>query len=84
MVTYIFKHTETDHTGQSEEREKEFTEVRAAFSFSNSLIYSEIPFQFYSKNIIEVAPNIVAPEGYSLFYENDLIIDPGKLVFRKV
>ena len=84
MVTYIFKYTETDHTGQSEDRENKIYSICEAFTFANYLIYNNVNFQFYSKNIIEVSPNIVAPEGYSLFYENILIDDPGKLVFRKV
>ena len=84
MVKYIFKYTETDHTGQSEEREKEFIDISRAFARANLLIYDKTPFYFYSVNIIEVCPNIVAPEGYLLFYENDLITDPSKLVFRKV
>ena len=84
MVTYIFKYTETDHTGQSEEREKKIYSICEAFTFANYLIVNNVNFQFYRKNIIEVSPNIVAPEGYSLFYNNILIDDISKLVFRKV
>ena len=84
MVKYIFKYTETDHTGQSEDKENKIYSICEAFTFANYLIYNDIPFHFYSKNIIEVSPNIVAPEGYNLFYDNDLIIDPSKLVFRKM
>jgi hypothetical protein len=84
MVKYIFKYTETDQTGQSEDREKEFIDISRAFGHANLLIYDKTPFYFYSVNIIEVSPNIVAPEGYSLFYDNILIDDPSKLVFRKV
>ena len=84
MVKYIFKYTETDHTGQSEEIVKEFIDISSAFTLANYLIYNEIPFQYYTKNIIQICPNIVAPEGYSLFYNNILIDDISKLVFRKV
>ena len=84
MVKYIFKYTETDHTGQSEEVENKIYSICEAFTFANYLIYNDIPFQFYSKNIIEVNPNIVAPEGYNLFYDDILIDDISKLVFRKV
>jgi hypothetical protein len=87
MVTYIFKYTETDHTGQSEDKENKIYSICEAFTFANYLIYNEIPFQFYSENIIEVSPNIVAPEGYVLLYENpnfvSIEIDPTKLIFRK-
>jgi len=84
MVKYIFEYTETDHNGQSDEIVKNFTDINRAFGHANLLIYDKTPFYFYSANIIEVSPNIVAPEGYLLFYENDLITDPSKLVFRKV
>jgi hypothetical protein len=84
MVKYIFKYTETDQTGQSEDRENKIYSICEAFTFANYLIVNNVNFQFYIKNIIEVNPNIVAPEGYSLFYDNILIDDPSKLVFRKV
>jgi len=83
MVKYIFKYTETDHTGQSDEVENKIYSICEAFTFANYLIYNNIPFQFYSKNIIEVSPNIVNIEGYRLEYKSFIIEKPEELKYIK-